>query len=408
MPITSDIPNSAEEILSQQFHAPSRSADIVGKLLLLIVSILMCIGIIIVYSGGAGWAMKKFSSTEYFLWRHLLFSMLGIAVIGFVGRLDYHVFQKTSKILLLASIALLMLLLMMKAVHLISGAARWLGFGPFRFQVSDLAKYAVIFHLSRLITEKGEYITDLWDSYLPMLANLLVVVFLVALAPNFSTASLIGIIGFILMFIGGVSIRHIFMTALPLLPLALAFALAAPYRVARLISFFSGDEKAMSYQVVQALIGLGNGGLDGRGIGNSMQRDLFLPLSYNDFVFVIVGEEYGFFGAVAVTALFAGFLVCGIIIAKHAPDGFGRYVAAGIAIAITFFAFINIAVACSLLPTTGVALPFMSYGGSAMIFNSLGVGILLSISGYRKRQLRKAEQLSSETQLLKITPPNDV
>jgi cell division protein FtsW len=376
--------------MSRQFYAPSRSADIVGKLLLLIVAILMCIGIIIVYSGGAKWGLKKFSSTEYFLWRHLVFSLLGIGVIGFVGRLDYHVFRKTSKFFLLASIALLTLLLMMKAVHLVSGAARWLGFGPFRFQVSDLAKYAVIFHLSRLITEKGDYITDLWDSYLPMLANLLAVVFLVALAPNFSTASLIGIIGFMLMFIGGVSVRHLFMTALPLLPLAAGFALAAPYRVARLISFFSGDEKAMSYQVVQALIGLGNGGLHGRGIGNSIQRDLFLPLSYNDFVFVIVGEEYGFIGAVAVAALFAGFLVCGIIIAKHAPDGFGRYVAAGISIAITFFAFINIAVACSLLPTTGVALPFISYGGSAMIFNSLGVGILLSISGYRKRQLRKS------------------
>ena len=291
-----------------------------------------------------------------------------------------------------------MLLLMMKAVHLVSGAARWLGFGPFRFQVSDLAKYAVIFHLSRLITEKGDYITDLWDSYLPMLANLLAVVILVALAPNFSTASLIAIIGFMLMFIGGVSIRHLFMTALPLLPLAVAFALAARYRLIRLISFFSGDEKAMSYQVVQALIGLGNGGLDGRGIGNSMQRDLFLPLSYNDFVFVIVGEEYGFIGALAVTALFAGFLVCGIIIAKHAPDGFGRYVATGISIAITFFAFINISVACSLLPTTGVALPFISYGGSAMIFNSLGVGILLSISSYRKRQFSRALPLDSTEQ----------
>lgn len=390
IPAISDIPDRAEDLLSPQFPAPSRSADIVGKLLLLIVAILMCIGIIIVYSGGAKWALKKFSSTEYFLWRHLLFTVIGIVVIAFVGRFDYHVFRKTSKIFLLASIALLTLLLMMKAAHLISGAARWLGVGPFRFQVSDLAKYAVIFHLSRLITEKRDYITDLWDSYLPMLANLLVVVFLVALAPNFSTASLIGIIGFMLMFLGGASIRHLLMTALPVLPLAVAYALAAPYRVARLISFFSGDEKAVSYQVRQALIGLANGGLNGRGIGNSIQRDLFLPLSYNDFVFVIVGEEYGFIGAVAVTTLFAGFLVCGIIIAKHAPDGFGRYVATGISIAITFFAFINIAVACSLLPTTGVALPFMSYGGSAMIFNSLGVGILISISGYRKRQLRNA------------------
>jgi cell division protein FtsW len=216
------------------------------------------------------------------------------------------------------------------------------------------------------------------------------VVCLVALEPNFSTASLIAMIGFMLMFIGGVSIRHLVTTALPLIPVAVVFAIAAPYRVARLISFFSGDEKAMSYQVVQALIGLGNGGLFGLGIGASKQRQLYLPLSYNDFVFVVVGEEYGFVGTLAVIALFAGFFFCGLIIAKHAPDNFGKYVASGITIAISLFAFINIAVACHLLPTTGVALPFISYGGTALLFNSLGVGILVSISRHKKRALGRS------------------
>ncbi|MEI8032397.1 MAG: putative peptidoglycan glycosyltransferase FtsW [Chlorobiaceae bacterium] len=381
-----DIPGEGERSGTLQLQAPSRGAAIAGKLLLLIVAMLMCIGIVVVYSSGAGWAETKYASTEYFLWRQLFFSILGIAVIVLFGKLDYHVFWKTSRIILYFSIALLSLLLVMKAVHLISGAARWIGFGPLKFQVSDFAKYAVIFHLSRLITEKREYIKDLNDSYYPLLTNLMIVVILVALEPNFSTASLIAMIGFMLMFIGGINVRHILMTALPLLPLAGVFAIAAPYRVARLLSFFSGDEKGMSYQVVQALIGLGNGGLLGLGIGASKQRELYLPLSYNDFVFVVVGEEYGFVGALVVIALFAGFLVCGLIIAKHAPDRFGRYVASGITLAISLFAFINIAVACHLLPTTGVALPFISYGGTALLFNSLGVGILVSISGSRKRE----------------------
>lgn len=372
-------------------HAPSdrqlpgKGEGAAGKLLLFIVAVLMCIGVLVVYSSGAGWAETKFSSSEYFLWRHLTFTVAGVVVIVLFSQLDYHLFWKLSKLMLFASMALLAILLMLKAVGVIHGAARWLGVGPVRFQVSDVAKYAVIFHFSRLLTEKRDYIKELHTGYYPMLALLLAVVALVALAPNFSTSSLIAIIGFTLMFIGGVRIRHLLATFSLLIPLAAAFAIAAPYRVARLLSFFSGDEKGLSYQVVQALIGLGNGGLFGLGLGASKQRELYLPLSYNDFVFVVIGEEYGFVGALVILALFSGFFICGLVIAKNAPDSFGRYVAAGITIAITLFAFINIAVACHLLPTTGVALPFISYGGTALLFNSLGVGILMSISRHRKR-----------------------
>ncbi len=369
--------------------SPSIGEVIAGKLLMLIVFLLMCIGIVIVYSSGAGWAVTKYSSSEYFLWRQLTFALLGSFTVLLVAQIDYHIFWKTSKIILFVSIALLTLLLAMKLVGLISGAARWIGFGPLKFQVSDFAKYAIIFHFSRLISEKQGYIRDLHNSYYPLLTLLMIVVSLVALEPNFSTASLIALIGFMLMFIGGVNIRHLLTTFSLLIPIAGVFAIAAPYRVARLLSFTSGDEKGLSYQVVQALIGLGNGGLFGLGIGASKQRELYLPLSYNDFVFVVIGEEYGFLGAVAVIALFAGFFVCGIIIAKHAPDNFGKYVASGITTAISLFAFINIAVACHLLPTTGVALPFISYGGTALLFNSLGVGILMSISSYKKRELKK-------------------
>ncbi len=365
----------------------SGGEKIAAKLLMLIVSILMCIGIAVVYSSGAEWASTKYSSSEYFLWRQLIFSALGLGTIVLVSQFDYHFFWKTSKIILFASIILLFLLLAMKAVGLISGAARWIGFGPLKFQVSDFAKYAVIFHFSKLLTEKQAYIRDLNNSYYPLLILLLIVVFAVALEPNFSTASLIALIGFMLMFIGGVNIRHILTTFSLLIPVAVVFAIAAPYRVARLLSFFSDDEKGMSYQVIQALIGLGNGGMFGLGIGASKQRELYLPLSYNDFVFVVIGEEYGFVGAVAVIALFTGFFICGLIIAKHASDNFGKYVASGITMAITLFAFVNIAVACHLLPTTGVALPFISYGGTALLFNSLGVGILMSIAGQKKRDL---------------------
>lgn len=364
---------------------PGRGESVAGKLLLLIVALLMCIGIIVVYSSGAGWAEEKFSDPQYFLWRQLTFGVAGIVLIVIVGAIDYHFFMKISKLLLFVSMGLLALLLLLKVAHVIHGAARWLGFGPFKFQASDLAKYAIIFHFSRLISEKREYIKDLHSSYYPLLVLLLAVVALVALEPNFSTAALICLIGFSLMFIGGVRLKYLLSTASLLIPIAAVFAIAAPYRVYRLVTFFSSDARQMSYQVRQALLGLGNGGLFGLGIGASKQRELYLPLSYNDFVFVVIGEEYGFIGAIVVLTLFAGFFVCGIVIAKNAPDNFGRYVASGITIAISLFAFINIAVASHLLPTTGVALPFISYGGTALLFNSLGVGVLVSISRYKKR-----------------------
>jgi len=387
---TDHLPGPAEEALAVSELLPHPGKEgVAAKLLILIVAVLMCIGIAVVYSSGAGWAVTKYSSSEYFLWRQLFFSILGIGTVLLVAQLDYHVFWKTSKIILFTSIVLLTLLLVLKAVGLITGAARWIGFGPLKFQVSDFAKYAVIFHFSRLITEKQGYIKDVNNSYYPMLTLLMIVVALVALEPNFSTASLIAFIGFALMFIGGVSIRHLLATVSVLIPIAAVFAIAAPYRRARLHSLTSGNEQGATYQVVQALIGLGNGGLFGLGVGASKQRELYLPLSYNDFVFVVIGEEYGFIGAVVVLLLFTALLVCGIIIAKNAPDAFGRYVAAGISVAITLFAFINIAVACHLIPTTGVALPFISYGGTALLANSLGIGILVSISSHRKRMMKR-------------------
>ncbi|ARM31743.1 FtsW/RodA/SpoVE family cell cycle protein [Prosthecochloris sp. HL-130-GSB] len=361
--------------------------NVAGKLLFFIVFLLMCIGVLVVYSSGAGWAEMKFSNPEYFLWRQIIFTGLGLGTVIAFSLVPYTLFRKSSKILLLGSVVLLILLLVLKGVGIIEGAARWLPLGPLNFQVSDFAKYALIFHFARFISEKQAVIRDLNLGYYPLLTMLLTVVVLIAVEPNFSTASLVATIGFIMMFLGGVRVRHLLVTAIPLVPAAAVFAIAQPYRVRRLVSFFlGGNEEHLSYQVYQALIGLGNGGLTGLGIGASKQRELFLPLSYNDFVFVVIGEEFGFIGAVVLLSLFAGLFVCGLVIAKHAPDTFSRFVAIGITSAIVLYAFINIAVASHLLPTTGVALPFISYGGTALLFNSLGIGILINISRNSRRE----------------------
>ncbi|ACF13300.1 cell cycle protein [Chloroherpeton thalassium ATCC 35110] len=361
-----------------------------GKLLLFLVILLMCLGVLAVYSSGAGWGVQKFSNSEYFLWRQAFYTFLGITVIFLVGGLNYKILKRFSKIILIAAVGLLGLLLVLKAVGLVDGAARWIGFGKFRFQASDMAKYAIIIYMSHLISEKQSYIKDLHRAYYPMISILMAVVTLVALEPNFSTASVLALIGFIMMFAGRVSLLHLIVTLLAVLPFGAIFAIAAPYRMARLLTFIGQGDAAMSYQIRQALIGFGNGGLFGLGPGESKQRELFLPAPYNDFIFAVVGEEYGFLGAVLILLIFVGIVICGVSIAKNAMDEFGRHLAFGITIAIGLYAFINAGVACHVLPTTGLPMPFISFGGSAALFNSFGVGILISISREKKR-LKKSQ-----------------
>jgi len=218
-----------------------------------------------------------------------------------------------------------------------------------------------------------------------MITVLMIVVTLVALEPNFSTASVLALIGFTMMFTGRVSLWHLFVTALAVLPIGVIFAVAAPYRMARLLTFIGQGDADMSYQIRQALIGFGNGGLFGLGPGESKQRELFLPAAYNDFIFAVIGEEYGFLGAVSILLFFVGIVICGVSISKNAMDEFGRHLAFGITIAIGLYAFINAGVACHVLPTTGLPMPFISFGGSAALFNSFGIGVLISISREKNR-----------------------
>ncbi|MCS6987949.1 MAG: putative lipid II flippase FtsW [Chloroherpetonaceae bacterium] len=364
--------------------------SLAGKTLLLLVVMLMCVGVLVVYSGGAGWGAKKFHDEEYFLWRQLLFSIAGLGVIFVVGAVDYKIFKRFSKPILVASAALLAALLAMKAVGVIEGAARWIGYGKFKFQASDLAKYALLLRLATMLAEKKSFVKDLHRAYYPMITVVLGVAGLVALEPNFSTAAVMTGICLIVMYLGGADVKHLAVTILGFAPIAAGFAIAAPYRVARLLAFVGEGSDKASYQIEQALIGLGNGGIFGLGPGASKQRELFLPASYNDFIFAVLGEEYGFVGATLIILLFVGVVICGVLIARNAMDDFGRHLAYGVTTAIGVYAFVNAAVACHLLPTTGLPMPFVSYGGSATLFNSFGVGLLISVSREKKRLEKNA------------------
>ncbi|MBN8584948.1 MAG: cell division protein FtsW [Ignavibacteria bacterium] len=338
----------------------------------------------VVYSASSSWSAKMSGGDSAMLFRnHLMRAGIGIFLIFMVSRISYLNLIKFRKYLMGAAVILLLYLLF-AGVETTKGAARWIYIGGFSFQPADFVKYALLINISYLLAKKKDYINNLYYGYLPVLGYVLLVVALIALQPNFSTASVIFISSLMLFWVGKVKMKHMAITVLSMLPAAILFILSKPYILNRIFSYQEHTTGGnTSYQLSQAIIGFGNGGFLGVGPGNSTQRDLFLPQSYDDFVFSIVGEEYGFWGVSIVIILFAIFVFRGLKLSKSLPDDFGRYLAFGITIIIGMNAVINMMVATGIIPTTGQTLPFISYGGTSIIFNSIAVGILLNISTYR-------------------------
>jgi cell division protein FtsW len=264
------------------------------------------------------------------------------------------------------------------------------------FQPSEAAKFALILHLSTLLALKQDRTRDFKLGYLPMMIWVGVVTVLVLLQPNFSTGIMIFGISLAMLFLGGARLSHLGLTLAALMPLLLLYMVSAEYRMKRIVSFFSGGNGgAPNYQLKQGILGFGSGGLLGVGPGESRQRDLFLPESYGDFVFSIVGEEYGLIGTLFFLTLFLVIMVRGIRIARHARDEYGTMLAAGITVAVTLYALVNAGVTLGILPTTGLPMPFVSYGGSSMVFSAAAVGVLLNISSHTDLHPRMATMAQS-------------
>ncbi len=337
----------------------------------------------VVYSASSSWSVRMNGDSAYLFRNHLMRAGFGIFLIFLVSRISYLNLIKYRKLLMGAAL-LMLLYLLFAGVETTKGAARWIYLGGFSFQPADFVKYALLINISYLLSKKKDYINNLYYGYLPILGYVLAVVTLIALQPNFSTASVIFVSSLMVFWIGKVKMKHMVITVLSMIPAAILFILSKPYILNRIFSYqehTSGGNG--SYQLSQAIIGFGNGGFLGVGPGNSNQRELFLPQSYDDFVFSIVGEEYGFWGVTIVIILFALFIYRGLKLSKSLQDDFGRYLAFGITIIIGMNAIINMMVATGIIPTTGQTLPFISYGGTSIIFNSIAVGILLNISTYR-------------------------
>jgi len=365
-----------DQLLTSKPDTQWQQAD---KLLFWAVLGLLGFGVLAVYSASASMAAAKEHSTEFYVFRHIAKVVAGVAVIWILSKVDYHLYARYSKPLMMIAVFSLFILLVTGGSGEKKGAARWFEFGPVSFQPSELAKWTLILHLSVLMSRKSELMDDFKRGILPLLVWIGATVMLIALQPNFSTAAVISAISVLLLFIARANLKFLIPVGLAVIPVAAAYVMLSPYRLKRITMFLSGHE-TVNYQLAQAIIALGNGGFFGAGIGQSKQRDFFLPEPFNDFILPIIGEEYGFIGVTVLLSVFVFIMIRGIKIIKRAPDLMGMYLAAGIVMTISFYAFVNAAVTCGLFPTTGLPMPFISYGGTSILFTCAAVGILLNIS----------------------------
>ncbi|OYV88609.1 MAG: hypothetical protein B7Z63_00075, partial [Ignavibacteriae bacterium 37-53-5] len=331
--------------------------------------------LVVVYSASAFWSELKFQNPAYLLRSHLFKVLIGMVLIFVVAKFDYHKYEKYAFHLVVISAFLLLVAIGQRVI--IKGAARWIHLGIFSFEPSEIARIAILFFTAAYLAQNAEKLHDYRNLTTPIVATA-VIAGLIVLQPNFSTALMILAVVGVMFLAGGVRKTHF----AALLGVALAIGAVVlvfeSYRVHRIEMWM--NHGAGNYQVRQSIIGFGNGGIFGVGPGNSRQRNLFLPESYGDFIYSIIGEEYGLWGSVLVLLMFLFIAFRGTAIAKRAPDRFGYLLATGITSAICFYAFVNAGVAIGLFPTTGLPMPFVSYGGTAMIINSFAVGILLNVS----------------------------
>lgn len=356
-----------------------------GPVLLLLTVLLVSFGLVTLYSASAVMAQTAGLADYYFVVRQAGGSAVGLLVLVLAARLDYRWLRQAAGPLVVLTLLTLLLLVLpgLDAIApRINGARRWLMLGPVAVQPSEFAKLVLIIWTAALAVKKQERLPSLSRGLLPFLVVWGATIGLIMLQPNLSAAVLVGLLAALVVFAGGARIGHFILLGVVGLPLLWGQVESAAYRMRRVLAFLdpTHDQAGISYQINQALIALGSGGLFGRGFGQGGQKFGFLPELHNDFIFAVVGEEWGFVGTLLVVSLFVAFGAVGYRVARRAPDLFGMLLAVGLTNLIVVQALLHMAVNMALVPTTGVTLPFFSYGRSSLLVCMAAVGVLIGIS----------------------------
>ena len=352
---------------------------------LTITFILITVGIIMIYSASAIFAEDKFGDQYYFLKRQLMWACLGIAAMTIASFIPMELLRTIAKPLLILVWALLILVFVPHIGAKVGGARRWLRFGGWGVQPSEAAKLVLIIYSAHFLSRKQRELTDFRQGLLPLVIVLGITVTMILLQPDLGTALLIGAVSFIIMFIAGARVKHLLGLVSLAAPAIVLMIFRVSYRWQRILVFLNPwkDSANTGYQITQSFIALGSGGIIGRGWGQSIQKLYYLPESYTDFIFSIIGEEIGFIGTSAILLLFVAFVCHGMKISGSAPNLFTHLVGMGITIMIGLQGIIHMGVVTGCLPTKGLPLPFVSFGGSSLLVNMIGAGLLINISRHK-------------------------
>jgi len=349
------------------------------------VATLMLTGVVMVYSNTAV-SCGTDPLTNKFLVRQIAWVVISAAAIAAFARIDYHFLARYSRVLVLLTLAGLAALLVFGTR--VNGARRWFRLGPWSLQVSEFAKIVIILYVAGFVSRKHEILGDFKRGLLPPVVVLGVTFGLIMLQPDFGTAVLTAAVAMTMLLVSGVRWKHVAPLAMTAAPVLFVLLRMREYRWRRLIVFINpwADPRGAGYHVCQSLIALGSGGLTGVGAGRGLQKLGFLPEAETDFVFAVFGMEHGFIGCVLLIAVFAALVCAGLRVARAAPDVLGALLAVGITVLIGFQMLINIGVAVSAMPTKGISLPLVSFGGSSLLALSIGIGMLLNVSSHSQAE----------------------
>ena len=354
------------------------------RVILLLYLTLVCIGLVMVASASIGIADQQTHDPFFFAKRQFLRILMSFALIWFACKIPLGFWKQNGMVLMLGSIVLLACVLIPGVGHTVNGSTRWFNFGVFTFQVSEIAKLFLIIYLSGYLIRRGEEVQTNTMGFIKPMLILAVASGLLVLEPDFGAAAVLLITGLGLMFLGGVRFGQFILFVTGTLCIMGLLAVSSPYRLARITSFTNpwADPFDSGFQLTQSLIAIGSGGWFGTGLGGSVQKLFYLPEAHTDFMFAIFAEEFGFVGQLVLICLFAIFAWRCFTIAKTAlrqQQAFGAYLAYGVGLLITLQAVINIGVNTGVLPTKGLTLPFISYGGNSILSMSFAVGLVLRV-----------------------------
>ncbi len=351
------------------------------KVLFLATLLLVLASVVMVYSASAAMAEFRFGNSHLFLVKQGMWAALGVALMAVIMRVDYRVWRQPVIIWAVLGCAVLLLAAVLFRAP-INGTRRWFGIAGFGIQPSEIAKLAMIFFTAALLERRMQQVNDLRETLMPMAVVMVVLGGLILLEPDFGTAACLVATAGLMLFSAGLSLRYVALAAGTGLMAGATLIVMSPYRWKRIIAFLFPEEDPLGagFQLMQSLIAVGSGGVSGRGLMGGVQKLFFLPEPHTDFIYAVIAEELGLIGATLTLAAFAVITWRGLRVASRAPDRFGSFLAVGLTGMVAVQAFINLSVVLGLVPTKGIPLPFVSSGGSSLLINLVGMGILLNVS----------------------------